>query len=242
MLRYIDHTKMGRGKHGWLDSYFHFSFAEYYNPDNMHFGVLRVINDDTVQTGEGFDTHPHKNMEIISYVVEGELTHADSMENRRTLTRGQVQYMSAGTGVTHSEYNLGDRPLRFLQIWILPDKNAYAPSYGDYRFAWEDRQDNWLPVASGNPESSAPIKIHADINLYAAQITRQSGSCQARELAFEVGPGRQAYLVLIEGAAQIGEHALAERDAMEITGQDITISVTDTAHIIVLEMAASGAS
>jgi redox-sensitive bicupin YhaK (pirin superfamily) len=229
MLRYIDHTKMGRGEHGWLDSHFHFSFAEYYNPGNMQFGVLRVLNDDTMQAGEGFDTHPHKNMEIISYVVDGELTHADSMKNRHTLTRGQAQYMSAGTGVTHSEYNLGDKPLRCLQIWILPDKNAYTPSYGDHRFAWEDRVDRWLPIAAGNPESPAPIKIHADVNLYAAQITE--------ELTFEARPGRQAYLVLIEGAAHIGGYALAKRDAMEITEQGITISAEDTAHVIVLEMA-----
>jgi redox-sensitive bicupin YhaK (pirin superfamily) len=231
MLRYIDHTKMGRGKHGWLDSHFHFSFAEYYNPDNMQFGALRVLNDDTVQAGEGFDTHPHKNMEILSYVVNGELTHADSMKNRRTLTRGQVQYMSAGTGVTHSEHNLGDRPLRFLQIWILPDKNNYTPGYGDHRFAWEDRVDRWLPVAAGNPESPAPIKIHADVNLYASRITKGG------ELAFETRAGRQSYLVLIEGAAQIGGYALAERDALEIIEQDILISAEDTAHVIVLEMA-----
>ncbi|MDR1960969.1 MAG: pirin family protein [Gracilibacteraceae bacterium] len=231
MLKYIDHTKMGRGKHGWLDSHFHFSFAEYYNPANIQFGALRVVNDDIVQAGKGFDTHPHKNMEIISYVVNGELTHADSMKNRSALMRGQVQYMSAGTGVTHSEYNSGDKPLRFLQIWILPDKNGYAPSYGDHRFAWEDRLDKWLPIASGNPASSAPIKIHADVNVYAAQITRGG------ELAFETRPGRQTYLVLIEGAAQIGGHVLAERDAMEITEQDITVSATDTAHVIALEMA-----
>ncbi|MDR1930162.1 MAG: pirin family protein [Treponema sp.] len=241
MLRYIDHRKMGRGKHGWLDSYFHFSFAEYYNPDNMHFGVLRVINDDTVQAGEGFDTHPHQNMEIISYVVDGELTHADSMQNRRTLTRGQAQYMSAGTGVTHSEYNLGEGPLRFLQIWILPDRDNYAPSYGDYRFTWEDRLDKWLPIAGGSPESPGPIKIHADINVYAAQITGQSGGARGGELAFEVGPERQAYLVLIEGAARVaarsGEYTLSERDALEITGENITVSAADSSHLLVLEMA-----
>jgi redox-sensitive bicupin YhaK (pirin superfamily) len=107
MLHYIDHTKMGRGVHGWLDSHFHFSFAEYYNPENIQFGILRVINDDMVESQMGFDTHPHENMEIISYVVDGELTHGDSMGNKQTLTRGQVQYMSAGTGVLHSEYNLG---------------------------------------------------------------------------------------------------------------------------------------
>ena len=135
MLRYIDHTKMGRGIHGWLDSHFHFSFAEYYNPQNIQFGVLRVVNDDMVQPGTGFDTHPHQNMEILSYVVQGELTHADNMGNEQTLTRGQVQYMSAGTGVLHSEYNMGKDLLRFLQIWILPDASGYQPNYGDYRLS-----------------------------------------------------------------------------------------------------------
>ncbi|MDR0870182.1 MAG: pirin family protein [Planctomycetaceae bacterium] len=99
MLKYIDSEKMGRDIHGWLDSYFHFSFADYCNPDNVQFGVLRVINDDRVQPGNGFNTHPHANMEIISYVVDGQLTHSDSMKNKRTLSRGQVQYMGAGTGV-----------------------------------------------------------------------------------------------------------------------------------------------
>lgn len=105
MIKFIDSKKMGRGKHDWLDSHFHFSFADYYNPQNMQFGVLRVINDDLVKPNTGFDTHPHKNMEIISYVVDGELSHSDSMNNQHTLTRGQVQYMSAGTGVLHSEHN-----------------------------------------------------------------------------------------------------------------------------------------
>ena len=125
---------MGRGIHGWLDSHFHFSFAEYYNPENINFGVLRVWNDDIVLPGTGFGTHPHDNMEIISYVLEGELSHADSMGNEQTLTRGQVQYMSAGTGITHSEYNHGEVPLRFFQIWIFADKRGYRPNYGDYRF------------------------------------------------------------------------------------------------------------
>ncbi len=122
MLRKIDNTKMGSSNLGWLKSKFHFSFAEYFNPDNMNFGVLRVINDDLVAPHTGFNLHPHADMEIISYVVEGELTHGDSMGNKSTITRGHVQYMSAGTGVYHSEHNLGENVLRFLQIWILPDR------------------------------------------------------------------------------------------------------------------------
>ena len=232
MLRFIDHTKMGRGMHGWLDSHFHFSFAEYYNPANIQFGVLRVVNDDMVQPGKGFDTHPHQNMEILSYVVDGELTHADSMGNRQTLTRGQVQYMSAGTGVLHSEYNLGGDVLRFLQIWIYPDRQGLKPNYGDYRFRLEDRYDRWMPVASNvdNEGSKAPIRIHADINAYATILS------EGKTMDFEVKAGRQAYLVLIEGEAEIGGMKLSERDAMEITEQDISIHALKQAHILVIEM------
>ena len=230
MLKYIDSRKMGRGRHGWLDSHFHFSFAEYYNPENMRFGVLRVLNDDSVLPGTGFDTHRHKNMEIISYVIDGELTHSDSMNNKRVLKRGEVQYMSAGTGVSHSEHNLGHRPLRFLQIWISPDKDNYAPSYGDRQFPFEARIDKWLPIASGDKASNAPINIHADINAYAIEIS------DGNTANFSVKPSRQAYLVLIEGEAVIEEIRLSERDALEITEQDITIKAVKKAHILVIEM------
>ncbi|MDR1978241.1 MAG: pirin family protein [Synergistaceae bacterium] len=230
MLRYIDSKKMGRASHGWLDSHFHFSFDQYYNPANVQFGVLRVLNDDVVQPGSGFGTHPHKNMEIISYVVTGELTHADSMKNEETLTRGQVQYMSAGTGVRHSEFNNGEKLLRFLQIWILPDRNGYEPNYGSRRFEIEDRLNKWLFVASGD-KNDAPIHVHADVNIYAA-IIDAGGS-----LDFKVGAGRQAYLVLIEGSSGVGVVNLAARDALEIVEEDITIAPTERAHVLIIEMA-----
>lgn len=235
MLRHIDHKKMGRSFLGWLDSHFHFSFADYYNPDNVNFGVLRVINDDLVKPGTGFDMHPHSNMEILSYVVDGELSHADSMRNKQTLTRGQVQYMSAGTGVVHSEHNRGEEGLRFLQIWIFPDKNGYPPNYGDYRFALEDREDKWLPIASSveNKESKAPIRIHADINAYATILG------EGKTLGFNVDKGRQAYLVLIEGEADINGTSLVMRDGMEIVEENITITAEKDAHILVIEMAKS---
>jgi redox-sensitive bicupin YhaK (pirin superfamily) len=235
MIKHIDSRKMGRGRHGWLDSHFHFSFAEYRNPDNIQFGILRVLNDDTVQPGEGFDTHPHRDMEILSYVVDGELTHKDSMGNERTLTRGQVQYMSAGTGVLHSEYNHGQTPLRFLQIWIFPDQSGYSPNYGDFRFAWEDRADRWLPIATGcaNGLNPAPIKIHADINMYAAALSK------GRSLPFEIAPTRQAYLVLIEGGLVVGEVRAAMRDALEITGEDIVVAASEHSHVLIIEMPAA---
>lgn len=158
MIKRIDSTKMGSSDLGWLKSKFHFSFAEYYNPLNMNFGNLRVVNDDLVSAGEGFDFHPHRDMEIISYVIDGELTHGDSMGNKNTLSRGHVQYMSAGTGVLHSEHNLGSETLRFLQIWIYPDKKDYAPNYGDQKFNWDERKNKWLNIVSSK-EGNALIKI-----------------------------------------------------------------------------------
>jgi redox-sensitive bicupin YhaK (pirin superfamily) len=229
MLRKLDHNNMGRSNLGWLKSIFHFSFAEYYNPKNINFGMLRVINDDMVAPGTGFDLHPHKNMEIISYVVDGELTHGDSMGNKSTITRGHVQYMSAGTGVLHSEHNLGDKTLRFLQIWIFPDKSGYVPSYGDYRFNWDDRKNKWLHMVSSK-SGDAPIKINQDVNVYAIELDKD------KVLSFPVNEGRQAYMVQIEGNSTVNQISLNTRDAMEIIEEDILIKANETSHILILEM------
>lgn len=233
MLRYIDSTKMGRSFLGWLDSHFHFSFAEYHNPDNIQFGALRVVNDDLIEPGTGFDTHPHRDMEIITYVVDGELTHADSMGNKHALTRGQVQYMSAGTGVQHSEHNFGSERLRLLQIWILPDKKGHAPNYGEYRFKMDDRENTWLPIVTSaeHPNGKAPIQIHQDMNVYATLLTN------TKSIDFPVGKGRQAYLIMIEGSADINGIKLNMRDALEITEETVTIKPEGSAHVLVLEMA-----
>lgn len=233
MVRYIDSKKMGRSDLGWLNSHFHFSFAGYRNPNNINFGALRVINDDLVKPGTGFDTHPHRDMEIVSYVVDGRLTHADSMGNEETLTRGQIQYMSAGTGVLHSEYNHGDETLRFLQVWISPDKAGYKPNYGDYRFEFNERENRWLPLVTnyGNQKTEAPICLHADVNMYAATLDA------GKTLDFPVKEGRQAYLVLIEGEADINGVALHMRDALEIVEENITVSAKEDAHLFVVEMA-----
>ncbi|WP_270567018.1 pirin family protein [Clostridium beijerinckii] len=229
MLRRIDSGNMGSSNLGWLRSKFHFSFAEYYNPHNIKFGVLRVINDDLVEPNTGFDTHPHRNMEIISYVVNGELTHGDSMGNKNAIIRGNVQYMSAGTGVYHSEHNLGKDELRFLQIWIFPDKEDYKPNYGDYRFDWSDRQNKWLHMVSSR-NGNAPIKINQDINVYSLELDK------GKEINFQVNEGRQAYLVQIEGGAIINDIELNNRDGMEIVEEDILIKAKETSHILILEM------
>ncbi|WP_315114115.1 pirin family protein [Clostridium intestinale] len=229
MIKRIENKNMGRSNLGWLQSIFHFSFAEYYNPKNMNFGSLRVLNDDLVKTNTGFPTHPHKDMEIVSYVVKGALTHGDSMGNENTLTRGQVQYMSAGTGVYHSEYNLGDDTLRFLQVWILPDNTGYKPNYGDYRFTWEERKNKWLHMVSSK-SGNAPIKINQDFNIYSIELDKNE------EIDFPVNKGRQAYILQVEGSSSINELLLNERDAAEVVEENIYIKAKNTSHILVLEM------
>ncbi|AZV41732.1 pirin [Peribacillus asahii] len=229
MLRKLDHNNMGKSNLGWLQSLFHFSFAEYYNPENIHFGALRVINDDLIAAQTGFNMHPHQDMEIISYVVDGGLTHQDSMGNKSTITRGQVQYMSAGTGVYHSEHNMGDNTLRMLQIWIIPDHSGHTPHYGDFRFDMEARHNKWLHMVSSK-EGSAPIQINQDANLYALELD------PGKEISFPVKEGRQAYLVQIEGSSTINELTLNARDALEIVEEDIHIKANDTSHVLVIEM------
>ncbi|MBV7507902.1 pirin family protein [Neobacillus pocheonensis] len=229
MLKKIESSQMGSSDIGWLKSKFHFSFADYYNPDNIHFGVLRVINDDLLEAKKGFGVHPHRDMEIISYIVNGELTHGDSMGNNNTVTRGQVQYMSAGTGVLHSEYNLGEDTLRFLQIWILPVKNGLEPNYGDFRFNWEDRKNNWLHMVS-DINGNAPIKINQEANIYSLELE------QGKNIEFPVKEGRQSYLVQIEGTSVINNVELNDRDGLEIVEENISIKAVETAHILIIEM------
>lgn len=231
MLKKIKSTNMGKTNIHWLDSLHHFSFSQYYNPENIQFGILRVVNDDLVGVATGFDTHPHKDMEIISYVVDGELTHKDSMGNKRVLKRGQVQYMSAGTGVYHSEHNYGHEVLRFLQIWIFPDDVDYNPNYGDKMFDWEDRVNRWMPIAAGKNNPEFPININADVHIYASQILRGDS------LNFEVKEGRQAYLIAVEGEMNVNDIRLEERDAMEIVEEDIEIYAGNTSHVLIIEMA-----
>lgn len=230
MIKVINHEKMGKSEMGWLHSIFHFSFAEYYNPDNIKFGSLRVINDDIFDAGKGFGTHPHENMEIISYVVDGVLTHKDSMGNKRDLVRGQVQYMSAGTGVTHSEYNLTEKPLRFLQIWIIPNKKGYTPNYGDYRFEWEEREGKWLQIVSGL-QGNASIQIHQDMNISVVSLKANEN------IDYHIDSNRQVYLVQIEGCGMINGETINEKDGAEIIDEEkINLRAKTDSHIILFDM------
>lgn len=229
MLRKIEAKNMGKSDLGWLQSNFHFSFADYYNPSNMNFGVLRVLNDDIIHAGEGFDLHPHKDMEIISYVVDGYLSHGDSMGNSRTLSRGNVQYMSAGTGVFHKEQNLSNESMRLLQLWIIPDKRGYTPDYGDVLFTEDDRKNKWLWIASSKSKD-APVKVNQDINIYVTELEK------GLELSLDVETSRQAYLVQIEGNSDINGNQLDAMDALEIVEESVTIKALEKTHVLVVEM------
>eukprot|EP00899_Mesostigma_viride_P022963 jgi/Mesvir1/3851/Mv19816-RA.1 len=231
----------------WLESRFHFSFAGYWGKNN--FGVLRVLNDDLVQPQSGFDTHGHRDMEIYSYVLDGALTHRDSMGNAETLGRGCVQYMSAGTGVTHSEHNRGGDLLRFLQVWIMPNRRSLPPNYGSRLYSLADRQNKLQHVIRGvdedetNDTGEGVIPIHQDVNVYVSE-------CEPRKsIPLSLKRSRQAYIVCAEGGMEVAcggvKETLKARDALEVRtqGMDADISFTSNegtgAHFMVIEMASS---
>ena len=168
-MKKIDYNKLAYFNHNWLKTRHHFSFANYYDPKNIGYGKIRVINDDILISNNGFDPHPHKNMEIITYIINGELTHGDNMGNKRTLERGNVQYMSAGSGVIHSEYNNGKLPLRLIQIWIYPDSLDLKPQYGDIKYDESDRKNKLLKIVSGT-NGDGLIKIYQDVDIFVTEV------------------------------------------------------------------------
>lgn len=202
----------------WLKSRFHFSFAEYNNPRNSNFGILRVMNDDLVQPHRGFGTHPHRNMEIITYIVHGELAHEDSMGNGESLGRGSIQFMTAGTGITHSEFNNGDKPLRFIQTWIVPRSSGLNPNYGSYNAGKDcDGKKNVLQHLASDVDHSdvdTPVKIAQDVNTYAAELEMDHST------TVHLGEKRQAYLLCVEGELEVNGEKLEKYDAMEIHGDE----------------------
>ena len=232
MLKKLPKENMGTSNLGWLESRFHFSFAEYRNPNNMNFGVLRVLNDDIVHPESSFDMHPHSNMEIISYVVNGEITHKDSMGNSETLKRGEVQYLSAGDGIYHSEHNLHKSDdLRLLQIWIIPPKQGLPRLYGSRKFEENERKNRLLNIVSSQ-NGNAHIKIYQDINIYVSELEID------KFLEFEIKENRQVYFVQIEGSSNINEITLNAGDAMEIVDiEKIKIQALRNSHFLFIEMA-----
>ena len=198
--------------HGWLKTCPSFSFADYHDPSNQNWGALLVFNDDTVAPGEGFPPHPHRDMEILTYVLDGELEHQDDMGNRGVVGPGSVQYMSAGTGVKHSEFNHSkERPLHFVQMWVLPGKLGVKPSYGQREFTLEDRRNRWLLVASGRPGEGAPVKLMQDASFSVARL-------EATSVSHEFAPGRLGFVFVTDGTLSANDEPLKTGDAVRIAG------------------------
>mmetsp|Transcript_5896 Transcript_5896/g.9904 ORF Transcript_5896/g.9904 Transcript_5896/m.9904 type:complete len:313 (+) Transcript_5896:78-1016(+) len=198
----------------WLKSRFHFSFAEYSNRRNSNFGCIRVVNDDLVQPSRGFGTHPHANQEIVTYIVEGKLTHQDSMGTKESLGRGSVQFMTAGTGVRHSEHNMSeDKPLRFIQTWITPSRNNLPPNYGSSVGDEAMRWNQWQHLVSSvdSRDTKATVQINQDCNVYSSEL--ELGTT----LTIPISEGRMAYMIALEGSVKVGNIVLDRHDAVEIT-------------------------
>jgi len=222
----------GHANHGWLDSYHTFSFADYHDPKHMGFRHLRVINEDRVQPSRGFGTHSHNDMEIITYVLEGALEHRDSMGNRSVIVPGEVQRMSAGTGVTHSEYNPSPtEPVHLLQIWILPEKKGLPPSYQQRAFQPEEKRNTLRLIASRNGRDGSVI-VHQDVDLFAALL--ESGEL----LRHKLPPGRHAWLQVVGGAVALNGTLLFAGDGAAASGEGrLEITASESSEVLLFDLA-----
>jgi redox-sensitive bicupin YhaK (pirin superfamily) len=224
-------SERGHANHGWLDSWHSFSFAGYHDPRHVHWGPLRVINEDRVQAGQGFGTHSHRDMEIISYVLDGSLAHKDSMGNAASIVPGEVQRMSAGTGVTHSEYNHeADRTTHFLQIWIIPDRQGIQPGYEQKAYPEADKRGRLRLVASPDGGDGS-VRIHQDARMYAGLFDA------GEDGALDIAPGRLAYVHMARGRAVVNGHALSAGDALLYADEPrVEIERGDGAEILVFDL------
>jgi len=221
----------GHANHGWLNSYHTFSFGDYYDPRHMGFSNLRVINDDTVSPRGGFGTHGHRDMEIISYVLDGALEHKDSMGNGSVIRPGDVQRMSAGTGVTHSEFNASDsEPVHFLQIWVLPEENGLRPGYEQKAFSPEEKRGRLRLVGSRDGRGGS-VTIHQDVDLYATLL--REGDSVSHELA----DGRKGWVQVAQGRAVLNDAQLHTGDGAAIEGPaTIRLSGASEAELLLFDM------
>lgn len=213
MITLRPHDRRGHADHGWLDSWHTFSFADYYDPQEMGWSVLRVINDDTVAPGGGFASHGHQDMEIVSYVLDGALEHKDSLGNGSVIRPGDVQRMSAGRGIRHSEFNASDAaPVHFLQIWLLPAQRGIDPGYEQKYFAPEEKRDKLRLVASPDGRDGS-VTIHQDASLYAGVLSPGAA------VAFDLPLGRKAYLHLARGKMRLNGQTLGAGDGAKISDE-----------------------
>ena len=232
MIELRPFSSLGGENHGWLDAKHHFSFANYYDPDRVNWGSLRVWNDDTIQPQTGFPPHPHRDMEIITYVREGAITHRDNMGNVGRTEAGDIQVMSAGTGVRHSEYNLEDGVTRIFQIWIMPDREGEQPNWGSKPFPKADRDGGFVTLASGiaGDDEALPIRTNARVS----GATVKAGET----VRYSLGDGRSAYLVPATGKVEVNGVAAEARDGVAIRDvEEIAVTAINDSEIILVDAA-----
>lgn len=222
----------GNANHGWLQSFHTFSFANYYNPERMHFGVLRVLNDDTVAAGMGFGTHPHENMEIISIPLEGDLEHQDSMGNTTVIRNGDIQVMSAGTGIRHSEYNKNkDQAVKFLQIWIFPNKKDVTPRYDQITLNLEDRKNKLQQILSPNADDEG-VWIHQDAWFHIGKLDQRN--TQTYKVKKQ---GNGVYVFVLSGKLTVNGQELNSRDGLGLWEiSELQIEANSDAEILLMEV------
>ncbi len=229
---------LGSDNHGWLDANYHFSFSDYHDPARVQWGPIRVWNDDTFAPGGGFPMHPHQDMEIISYVRSGAISHSDSLGNEGRTQAGDVQVMSAGTGIRHAEFNREDEDTRLFQIWILPNQRGGKPHWGTRAFPKEDRAGHFVTLASGNVpaganDDSSPLPIRTDAQVLGATI--KAGESLTYDIANE---RRHLYLVPATGKIQIADTIAKARDGVAITkAEEITITALEDSEIVLVDAA-----
>ena len=226
----------GFADHGWLQSFHSFSFASYYDPRHMGWGNLRVINEDKVAAGGGFGAHPHRDMEIVSYVIHGALSHQDSMGNVQTIQPGEIQRMTAGTGVVHSEHNRAQSQTHFLQIWLLPSRQGLAPSYEQKRFS-DAEKTNVLRLVAAADGANGSVHLNADARIYASLLRPQNG--EAIQLSQSFAAERKAYVFVVQGTVDVAGHRLHSGDALMAENEPaLSFTSTEAAEFLVFDLAA----
>ena len=230
MIEIRPFTGLGHADHGWLDARHHFSFASYRDPARMGWGAIRVWNDDTIAPHTGFEPHPHNDMEIVTFIRTGAISHRDSLGNEGRTAAGDVQVMSAGTGIVHSEHNREDDATTLFQIWIRPDRTGEAPSWGQREFPKSERAGRWSIVASGDPEGDNALTLRADARVLAA--TLEAG--QTAEYAAD--PARHCYLVAAKGRIRVNGQEAGPRDGVAIEGERaIRVEAIDDAEVVMVD-------
>jgi redox-sensitive bicupin YhaK (pirin superfamily) len=230
MIQIIPAEKRHYSDFSWLKTYWLFSFSDYYDPQNIQFGPLRVFNDDVVMPGYGFPTHPHREMEIITIVLSGEITHEDSMGNQNVIRAGDVQRMSAGVGITHSEFNLSDHPVRFYQVWIYPDVPGLKPSYDQRTYKYSDWKNTLLPLASGRGLQNV-VTFNADATIYRAELD------SSRILEFASDETRRTFIYLTAGRICVNGTVLHTNDQARMDLEDcIKITAEEDSSFVVIDL------